>query len=1169
MKIRELRLIAFGPFTNHRITFEGDGVLHIIYGKNEAGKTTSLRALSQWLYGIPHQSCDDFLHPKASLRIGGIIVNERNELSFERRKGTSKTLRDENDQVLDEGCLREFFGGLDDKTFTSRFAIDYAELRRGGQAVANDGGDLAETLFAAGSGIANLRPLQEQLQKELGDLFKSGGSKPRINENLRRIKELKTDIRNLQLPDSQFHEHELAWQKAQAQQSELSERRAVLRARERKLSEIYQAGPKVQRLSALRSNFATMTATPILSDRFEAEWQEARRALANEESTLKRLREELEKLQAQISGLQIHPRILEYGMAIDRLHERRGSYSKSKIDRQKRVAELEQIRLRLSIKRAELGPVAVGEDDDRWNLPPIERSKIQSLANEGKKLAERRRILQQQIESKEQNCRLLESELTTPDNVLDFSLLAASTKAASRYLDLESQTVGLEARVQQLEAQQTVELSKLHGWTSGPGPLLRFSLPSIDLIDAFDLEGQQANLQLAAAKKMETELRKKLQSKKRSLDRFMREHQVPTVDDLEQTRRKRDAAIQLLIGEVPSKGQPWPTADELIVEYSPGGNLAHAVLGAVRDADRIADQLRENADRVAERERLTTEIDEWNQAIAESMEEIEAATEAIRAIEAKWSELWKPLGLVPKPPRDMRAWIQSSLRVIDLTHQLSEAKIELVNRQNLIFNTNRELRRQLQVAGAPPLDGELSLSSVILASERYLEQLEHARQAWLAKQNELAHEQRELSKARADLSSIERDHADWLGRWRQATAKLRLPADWDLEMVDKFLEAAAEIASCLSQTESLEHRIAGIDRDEQEFIQETNQLLERLDLPPFSDSVEQAVETVFQKRRNTEKDQAVLDKATEQVAEIQSAILAHEHAQALLRSRLDALSLQAQRETWDDVAIVLEEDRRRRELQREMRQLEQDLLHLAAGRDLNEFYDEVLHTDFDALAAQRELVASQINDVEQEFRTISESIGSLRNELDKFDGRSRALEKEEELRMALAKIRTDVEEYSRLRLAITLLESAMEAYREKTQGPVLKLASSYFRKLTLGAFEGLKSEFDSKGRAILVGERSSPRRQVPVEGMSDGTCDQLYLAIRLALLDHHLQSNAPIPFIVDDILVMFDDDRAVAALETLVELSSRTQVIYFTHHQHLASLAQQHFGCRVAVQTLR
>jgi uncharacterized protein YhaN len=74
--------------------------------------------------------------------------------------------------------------------------------------------------------------------------------------------------------------------------------------------------------------------------------------------------------------------------------------------------------------------------------------------------------------------------------------------------------------------------------------------------------------------------------------------------------------------------------------------------------------------------------------------------------------------------------------------------------------------------------------------------------------------------------------------------------------------------------------------------------------------------------------------------------------------------------------------------------------------------------------------------------------------------------------------------------------------------------------------------------------------------MSSGTRDQLYLALRLASLEKYMESSEPMPFIVDDILVDFDDARSQAALHALAELSERTQVILFTHHSRVVEQAR-------------
>lgn len=77
----------------------------------------------------------------------------------------------------------------------------------------------------------------------------------------------------------------------------------------------------------------------------------------------------------------------------------------------------------------------------------------------------------------------------------------------------------------------------------------------------------------------------------------------------------------------------------------------------------------------------------------------------------------------------------------------------------------------------------------------------------------------------------------------------------------------------------------------------------------------------------------------------------------------------------------------------------------------------------------------------------------------------------------------------------------------------------------------------------------------PAIGMSDGSRDQLYLALRIATLEQHLKKGEPMPFVVDDILIGFDDNRTRVCLEVLAELSTRIQVLLFTHHRRVLELA--------------
>ena len=75
------------------------------------------------------------------------------------------------------------------------------------------------------------------------------------------------------------------------------------------------------------------------------------------------------------------------------------------------------------------------------------------------------------------------------------------------------------------------------------------------------------------------------------------------------------------------------------------------------------------------------------------------------------------------------------------------------------------------------------------------------------------------------------------------------------------------------------------------------------------------------------------------------------------------------------------------------------------------------------------------------------------------------------------------------------------------------------------------------------------------EVLSDGTRDQLYLALRLASLLAHIEKTEPMPMVLDDLFVQFDDERTFAGLKVLADLSMRVQVLVFTHHHRPVEMA--------------
>ena len=172
-----------------------------------------------------------------------------------------------------------------------------------------------------------------------------------------------------------------------------------------------------------------------------------------------------------------------------------------------------------------------------------------------------------------------------------------------------------------------------------------------------------------------------------------------------------------------------------------------------------------------------------------------------------------------------------------------------------------------------------------------------------------------------------------------------------------------------------------------------------------------------------------------------------------------------------------------------------------------------------------------------------------------MDGGDDAASLADRAQTILASIRSDAERYTRVKLASRILRDEIERYRQDNQGPLIQRASEHFASLTLGSFEAVMTDFDQKDEPILVGVREGGER-VHVAGMSNGTRDQLYLALRFASLEKYMESSEPMPFIVDDVLVDFDDRRSAAALSSLAELANKTQVILFTHHSRVVEQAR-------------
>jgi uncharacterized protein YhaN len=186
------------------------------------------------------------------------------------------------------------------------------------------------------------------------------------------------------------------------------------------------------------------------------------------------------------------------------------------------------------------------------------------------------------------------------------------------------------------------------------------------------------------------------------------------------------------------------------------------------------------------------------------------------------------------------------------------------------------------------------------------------------------------------------------------------------------------------------------------------------------------------------------------------------------------------------------------------------------------------------------------------------SIGAQELGLANLCRETRAAEQAENAEGHLARARSLARRAAVAWAAIALLEGEVERHRKEREGPVLQRASALFRMMTLGRWEGLRVGEGEDGEPEIRCVRDGLERGVAA--LSDGTADQLYLALRLSALEHHAASGSKLPVVLDDVLVNFDDERTGAALLGLADASRSVQILLFSHERRVAERAREVLG---------
>jgi uncharacterized protein YhaN len=326
---------------------------------------------------------------------------------------------------------------------------------------------------------------------------------------------------------------------------------------------------------------------------------------------------------------------------------------------------------------------------------------------------------------------------------------------------------------------------------------------------------------------------------------------------------------------------------------------------------------------------------------------------------------------------------------------------------------------------------------------------------------------------------------------------------------------------------------------------------ELAELPP-----DRAVESLQARLAQAQQDAARRQQLEESIERERKALSKANREIETARLELEALFLQARCATREALLEAEARSRQALHLAAEIETENRALAGHAGSQPINLFAAEVSALDRESLEQEIAHLSQSVAETEVGLAEKQRRLGEAEAQVKAMDGGPAAAVASEEAQSFLAEARDAAEHYIRLHLAGAILRRQIERYRRENQDPVLHRASALFSTLTLQSFSGIVTGFREKDDPILLGVRPSGE-EVEVSGMSEGARDQLYLALRVATLERQMQLSDPLPLVLDDVLVSFDDARARAALSVLSELCARTQVLFFTHHSHLVELARQ------------
>jgi uncharacterized protein YhaN len=273
-----------------------------------------------------------------------------------------------------------------------------------------------------------------------------------------------------------------------------------------------------------------------------------------------------------------------------------------------------------------------------------------------------------------------------------------------------------------------------------------------------------------------------------------------------------------------------------------------------------------------------------------------------------------------------------------------------------------------------------------------------------------------------------------------------------------------------------------------------------------------------------------------------------------------------------DVPEIIDQAAKKRDAGEELSRAEADLHASGGGLSEAKLREEVASIEPDQVKAQLSMLGTRALTLDDSVKQASQDHLLATQNISKLEEKTGFTVAALEAAAAAQDIKQLTQRWMRLRAAQILLDRAVERYRKANEGPLITRASEIFSAIVRDRmpddFTELGVDYDNPEKPLIVARRKAGT-SCSVPKMSTGTRDQLWLSLRIAALERRAEHIEPMPFLADDLFDSSDEARSVAMLTAIAELAKHTQVIVFTHHEHVANMALTSLGARAQLHRLQ